>query len=64
MHYWEISMICLRPGNLGKDLRATIKKKRLCRKKMCLLISLSENFIILHLNSFKNNLEKPETACM
>ena len=57
-------MICLRPGNLGKDLRATIKKKRLCRKKMCLLISLSENFIILHLNSFKNNLEKPKTACM
>ena len=21
-------MICLRPGNLGKDLRATIKKKK------------------------------------
>ena len=28
MHYWEISIIFFCPGNLGKDLRTTIKKKK------------------------------------
>ena len=32
MHYWEIS-IFLRPGKLGKDLRATIKKKDFVGRK-------------------------------
>ena len=63
MHHWEISIIFFCPGNLGKDLRTRIKK-RLCRKKKCLLISLSQHFTILNLNSFKNDLEKPKKACM
>ena len=33
MHYWEIS-IFLRPGKLGKDLRATIKKKTLSEENV------------------------------
>ena len=63
MHHWEISMIFFCPGNLGKYLRTTVKK-RLCRKKKCLLISLSQHFTVLNLNSFKNDLEKPKKACM
>ena len=57
-------MIFLCSGNLDKDLYTTIKKKTICRKKKCLLISLSQHFTILYLNRFKNDLEKPKKACM
>ena len=64
MHFLEISMIFFCPGNLGKDLRVPQLKKRLCWKEKCLLISLSQLFTILHLSSFKKDLEKPKKACM
>ena len=60
MHYWEISMIFFCSGNLGKDLRTTIKKKRLCRKKEWLLISLSEQFNILRLKKVLKMIWKTE----
>ena len=51
-------MILFCTGNLGG-------KKGLCRKKKCLLISLSQHFTILHLNSFKNDLGMPKMpACI
>ena len=52
MHYWEISMIFFCPGNLAKDYEAQLKK-RLCWKKKCLLISVSQHFTILHLKVLK-----------
>ena len=61
VHYWEMSMVLFCPGNVGKDLHTTIKKK-LSWKKKCLLISLNQHFTILHLNSLKNDLEKPKRS--
>ena len=63
MHYWEISIIFFCPGNLGGDLRTTIKKKALSEKKVPFDF-LSQYFTILHPKSFKNDLEKPKKACM
>ena len=63
MHHWEISIIFFCPGNLGGDLRTTIKKKALSEKKVPFDF-LSQYFTILHLKSFKNDLEKPKKACM
>ena len=66
MHYWEISIIFFCPGNLGGDLRTTIKKKALSEKKVPFDF-LSQYFTILHLyilQVFKmiwKNLKKP--AC-
>ena len=51
MHYWEISIIFFCPGNLGGDLRTTIKKKALSEKKVPFDF-LSQYFTILHLKSF------------
>ena len=34
MHYWEVLIIFFCPGNLGKDLRTTIKKKTLSEGKV------------------------------
>ena len=63
MHHWEISIIFFCPGNLGGDLRTTIKKKALSEKKVPFDF-LSQYFIFVHLKSFKNDLEKPKKACM
>ena len=58
MHYWEISIIFFCPGNLGGDLRTTIKKKALSEKKVPF------DFLSYILQVFKmiwKNLKKP--AC-
>ena len=63
MLYWEISIFFCR-GNLGKDLRTTIKKKTLSEEKVPFDFFKSTLYTILHLNSFKNDLGKRKKACM
>ena len=63
MHCWEISIIFFCPGNLGGDLRTTVKQKALSEKKVPFDF-VSQYFTILHLKSFKNDLKKPKKACM